>query len=63
MMGGWINGMDFGGYAGFNRGERYSALAAMSVNGYVATPILVCSVDSQEFLDFMRRWLGLEKGL
>ena len=40
-------------YAGFNRGERYSILAAISVNGYVATRILVGSVDSQEFFDFI----------
>ena len=40
-------------YAGFNRGERYSILAAISVNGYVATRIIVGSVDSLEFFDFI----------
>jgi len=40
-------------HAGFNRGERYSILAAISVNGYIATRILVGSVDSQEFFDFI----------
>ena len=39
--------------AGFNRGECYSILAAISVNGYVATRIIVGSVDSQEFFDFI----------
>ena len=39
--------------AGFNRGERYSILAAISVNGYVATRIVIGSVDSQEFFDFI----------
>ena len=39
--------------AGFNRGEHYSILAPISVNGYVATRIIVGSVDSQEFFNFI----------
>lgn len=37
----------------FTRGERYSILAAISVNGYVATRIVVGSVDSHEFFNFI----------
>lgn len=40
-------------HARFNRGERYSILAAISVNGYVATRIVVGSVDSRKFFDFI----------
>ena len=39
--------------AGFNRGEHYSILAAISVNGYIVTQIVIGSVDSQEFFDFI----------
>lgn len=39
--------------AEFSRGERYSILTAIGVNGYVATRILVGSVDSQEFFDLI----------
>ena len=40
-------------YAGFNRGERYSILATISVNGYVVTRIIVGSINSLEFFDFI----------
>ncbi|KAF9642399.1 hypothetical protein BDM02DRAFT_3073261, partial [Thelephora ganbajun] len=33
-------------HAGFNRGERYSILAAISVNGYISTRVVIGSVDS-----------------
>ena len=37
----------------FTRGERYSILAAISVDGYVATRVVVGAVDSHEFFDFI----------
>ena len=39
--------------AQFVRGERYSLLAAMSVNGYVSTRVVEGSVDTAEFFDFV----------
>ncbi|CAK5279006.1 unnamed protein product, partial [Mycena citricolor] len=39
--------------ADFVRGERYSILAAMSVDGYVGTQIVSGSVDGDEFFDFI----------
>jgi hypothetical protein len=38
--------------ADFVRGERYSILAAMSVDGYVGTHAVPGSVDGDEFFDF-----------
>ena len=40
-------------HAQFTRGEWYSILAAISVNGYVATRIVVGAVDSHEFFNFI----------
>ena len=40
-------------HTGFKKGEHYSILAAISVNGHVATRIVVGSVDSREFFDFI----------
>lgn len=37
----------------FKKGEHYSILAAIGVNGHVATRIVVGSVDSREFFDFI----------
>jgi len=37
----------------FVRGERYSLLAAMSVDGYVSTRVVGGSVDAAEFFDFI----------
>lgn len=37
----------------FVRGERYSIVAAISVDGYVATRVVPGSVDGDEFFDFI----------
>ena len=37
----------------FVRGERYSLIAAMSVDGYVSTRVVEGSVDTAEFFDFI----------
>lgn len=39
--------------ANFVRGERYSLVAALSVDGYVAARVVPGSLDGEEFLDFM----------
>ena len=39
--------------AQFIRGDRYSLIAAMSVDGYVATRVVNGSVDTAEFFDFI----------
>jgi hypothetical protein len=39
--------------AQFFRGEHYSILPAMTVDGYIATCIVPGSVDSAEFFDFI----------
>jgi len=39
--------------ANFVRGQRYSMIAAMGVEGYVATRVVEGSVDSDEFFDFI----------
>ena len=39
--------------ADFVRGERYSIVAAMSVDGYVGTCVVPGSVDGDEFFDFI----------
>ena len=39
--------------AQFIRGERYSLLAAMSVDGYVSAQVVEGSVDTAEFFDFI----------
>ena len=39
--------------ARFVRGERYSLIAAMSVDGYVSTRVVGGSVDTAEFFDFI----------
>lgn len=48
-----IKGTPAGVHTKFTRGERYSILAAISVDGYVATRIVVGAVDSHEFFDFI----------
>lgn len=39
--------------ANFVRGQRYSMVAAMGVNGYLATRVVEGSVDGDEFFDFI----------
>ncbi|KZP21878.1 hypothetical protein FIBSPDRAFT_687136, partial [Athelia psychrophila] len=39
--------------ADFVRGDRYSIVAAISVDGYVGTRIVSGSLDSAEFFDFI----------
>lgn len=39
--------------ADFVRGDRYSLLAAISVDGFVGTNVLPGSVDGDEFFDFI----------
>lgn len=39
--------------ANFVRGERYSILAAITINGYLVSRIVSGSVDSDEFFDFI----------
>ena len=46
-------GTPAGVHTTFTRGERYSILAAISVDGYVSTRIVIGSVDSHEFFDFI----------
>lgn len=48
-----IKGTPAGVYTVFTRGERYSILAAISVDGYVATRIVIGSVDSHEFYSIL----------
>lgn len=48
-----IKGTPAGVHTTFTRGEQYSILAVISVNGYVATCIIIGSVDSHEFFDFI----------
>jgi hypothetical protein len=48
-----VRGTPAGVHARFARGERYSILAAIGVDGYVATRIVIGSVDSHEFFDFI----------
>jgi hypothetical protein len=51
---GWsLRGTLVGVHMKFTRGEQYSILAAISVDGYVATRIVVGSVNSHEFFDFV----------
>ena len=51
---GWsVGGASAGTPADPNRGARCSILAAISANGYVATRVLVGSVNSQAFFDFI----------
>ncbi len=40
-------------HANFVRGERYSMVAAMGVDGYIATRVVEGSVDGGEFFDFI----------
>jgi len=47
------SGMRAPSSAKFVRGERYSLLAAMSVDGYVSTRVVEGSVDTAEFFDFI----------
>ena len=47
------SGMPAPASAQFVRGERYSLLAAMSVDGYVSTRVVEGSVDTAEFFDFL----------
>lgn len=37
----------------FTRGDRYSVIAAMGLEGYIATRVVMGSVDSDEFCDFI----------
>ena len=39
--------------ANFVRGERYSIIAAMTVDGYIGTRVVLGSVDGDEFFDFI----------
>ena len=39
--------------ANFVRGDRYSMVAALSLDGYEAMRVVLGSVDSEEFLDFI----------
>jgi hypothetical protein len=39
--------------ANFVRGERYSMVAALSLDGYEAVHVVLGSVDGEEFLDFI----------
>jgi transposase len=39
--------------ANFVRGQRYSMVAAMGINGYLATRVVEGSVDGGEFFDFI----------
>jgi hypothetical protein len=39
--------------ADFVRGDRYSIIAALTVNGYIGTRAVPGSVDSEEFFDFI----------
>jgi transposase len=48
-----VRGTPAGVHTKFTRGERYSILAAISVDGYVATRIVIGAVDSDEFFDFI----------
>ena len=48
-----IRGTPAGVHTKFTRGERYSILAAISVDGYVATRVVLGSVDSHEFFKFI----------
>ena len=47
------SGMCAPGSVQFVRGDRYSLLAAMSVNGYISTRVVEGSVDTAEFFDFI----------
>ena len=48
-----VRGTPAGVHTGFTRGQRYSILAAISVDGYVATRIVIGAVDGDEFFDFI----------
>jgi hypothetical protein len=39
--------------ANFMRGERYSMVAALSLDGYDSVHVVLGSVDGEEFLDFI----------
>jgi transposase len=39
--------------ARFVRGERYSILPAMTIDGYIATRMVMGSIDGPEFIDFI----------
>ena len=45
-----IKGTPVGVCMMFTRGEQYSILAVMSINGYIATHIIIGSVNSYKFL-------------
>ena len=47
------SGMRALGSMQFVRGDRYSLLAAMSVNGYISTRVVEGSVDTAKFFDFI----------
>ena len=42
-----------GAYTTFTRGEQYGILAAIGVDGYISTCIVIGSVDSHKFFDFI----------
>ena len=48
-----VKGTSVGVRTGFTRGERYSILAAISVDGYVTTHVVIGLVDSHEFFNFI----------
>jgi transposase len=47
------SGMRAPSHTQFVRGERYSLIAAMSVDGYISTRVVGGSVDTAEFFDFI----------